>query len=356
MDEPARQLGRDVVALAKEQGFALAGVCDATPSDYAEQFRRYLDDGKHGTMSWLADHEDVRTDIRRLAEGVRSVLVVGDLYKTRQPAVDPESADVGTGRIARYARGDDYHTVVKKRLHAVADALRERFAGEVFRAFVDTAPVMEREQAARAGLGWIGKHTLLINPRLGSWMFLGGIAMSLPAAPPEEQAPVADHCGTCTRCIDACPTGAIAPYSVDARRCISYLTIEHREAIEPELERTMGEWIFGCDICQEVCPHNHEREAAQDSTARPEYAARQQGLNLLEVLGWTEEARRAVFTKSAMKRAKLDMMKRNAAIAAGNSQQPEPSLHRALGRLARAHDESPLVREAAARAFGSGDV
>jgi len=180
---------------------------------------------------------------------------------------------------------------------------------------------MEREHALRAGLGWIGKHTLLINPRLGSWMFLGGIAMSLDAAAPPEQEAVTDHCGTCTRCIDACPTDAIEPYSVDARRCISYLTIEHREGIDPDLAGKVGDWIFGCDICQEVCPHNSPRPAGaelSEAGVREEYRSDRSSFSLLEVLGWDEDDRRARLRGSAMKRAKLGMFKRNATIVQAN--------------------------------------
>src|SRR5262249_20142541 len=140
------------------------------------------------------------------------------------------------------------------------DSLRERFPAEQFRAFVDTAPVMEREHAARAGLGWIGKHTLIIHPRLGSYMLLGGVLTTMDIPAPAAQRRVTDHCGTCTRCIDACPTAAITPYSVDATRCISYLTIEHRGEIDPALHEGIGDWLFGCDVCQEVCPHNGGRD------------------------------------------------------------------------------------------------
>jgi epoxyqueuosine reductase len=177
---------------------------------------------------------------------------------------------------------------------------------------------MERELAERAGLGWVGKNTLLINPRLGSWFFLGEVVTTLEIA--GEAARVADHCGTCTRCIDACPTGALEPYRMDARRCVSYLTIEHRGAIdEPGLRRGMGDWLFGCDVCQEVCPHNSAREGGPIGAANPAYGAGVGSLDAARVAGWTEEDRRRELGGSAMKRAKLEMWKRNAAIALENA-------------------------------------
>lgn len=266
-------------------------------------------------MAYMAEHFDVRIDVRRMLEGARSVVMVADQYALRSGG--PEPSRPGFGRVARYARGDDYHRVMKKRLHALCDELSGMFPQERFRVFVDTAPVLERELAARCGIGWQGKHTLIINPMLGSYLLLGGFATSLELAPPPEQRLIADHCGTCTRCIDACPTGAIRPYSVSARRCISYLTIEHRGEIEPEFFAPMGDWIFGCDVCQEVCPHNSPRSGPRGSLY-PAYAEKRTGFDLLEVLGWTEDDRREAFKGSSMKRAKLEMIRRNAAIAAGN--------------------------------------
>lgn len=318
------QLGREVVGACLARGFALAGVAAAEASQRGEAFRAWLAEGKCGDMEYLRVDVPVRTDIRRLIPGCRSVVMVADRYGARGEAA--EAREAGVGRIARYARGRDYHAAMKRRLHGVADGLRARFPGARFRAFVDTAPVMEREQAVRAGLGWIGKHTLLIHPRLGSWLLLGGIATTLHLeAEPGGGGPVADHCGACTRCIDACPTGAIAPYTVDARRCISYLTIERRGAIDPSLHAAMGDWIFGCDVCQEVCPHNGPAPAGgrggrgSEGGVNAAYAPRRRGFDLLEVLGWTEADRRRAFATSAMKRATLGMMKRNAAIALANA-------------------------------------
>lgn len=295
-------------------GFALAGVCDAAPIERAGELRAWLAEGKHGEMDWLERHADRRADPSTVLEGARGVVMVADLAATREePPAEPVAK---TGRVARYARGDDYHKVMKKRLHALCDAWREAFPGEAFRAFVDTAPVMERDLAERAGLGWIGKHTLLIHPRLGSHLLLGGALTTLELSRP---ASVEDHCGSCARCIEACPTDAITPHSVDARACISYLTIEHRGAIEPALARLMGDWVFGCDVCQDVCPHNSPRGGGVDvGAAHPAYAPRRERFDLLEVLGWTEEDRRRATRGSAMKRAKLGQFARNAEIARGN--------------------------------------
>ncbi|GAB4547088.1 MAG: tRNA epoxyqueuosine(34) reductase QueG [Phycisphaerales bacterium] len=309
------------------------------PSDEGDRLDAWLDAGMHGSMGYMHEHAHLRKDAGLLLEGARSVVMVADQYAQRgahDGAPPPHS-----GRIARYARGRDYHTVIKKRLHALCDELHTDHPGARFRAFTDTAPIMEREQALRAGLGWIGKHTLLIHKRRGSYLLLGGVLTTLELEPPRTQRVETDRCGTCTRCIDACPTGAITPYRVDARRCISYLTIERRERIDPGLHAGMGDWIFGCDICQDVCPHNSVRRTLPTGRAHPAYEERRAGFDLLEVLGWTEEDRRAAFTTSAMKRATLSMMKRNALIALGNT-----GAHRAHIE-AHLDDEDELVRTTA---------
>jgi epoxyqueuosine reductase len=330
--DPASQqaLGSEVVRACLSLGFAAAGIARALPSDRPSALGEWLAAGRHGDMDWLAADVEERLDPRRLVPGAVSIVVVADQYELPGSRHDPrESGDAKHGHIARYARGLDYHRVIRKRLHTLADSLRSRFPGHQFRTFVDTAPVLEREHAARASLGWIGKHTLLIHPRAGSYLLLGGIMTTLPLRDASTK-PLADACGTCTRCIDACPTGAITPYRVDATRCVSYLTIEHRGVIDTTLHPGMGDWIFGCDICQEVCPFNGPR-AARAITVNPAYQPRTETLDLLEVLGWTEEDRRRAFARSALKRATLDMMKRNALIAAAN-------------RLLRAGDAALLAR------------
>jgi epoxyqueuosine reductase len=302
-------------------------------------------------MSYLAEQLEPRLDPQQVLAGAQSVIMVADRYAGREP--DQPMAP-GRGRIARYARGRDYHVVIKKRLHSLCDALHEQHPRESFRSFTDTAPVLEREYAARAGLGWIGKHTLMINPRSGSYFLLGGVLTTLDLRPPAAQPIVADHCGTCTRCIDACPTRAITPYSVDASRCIAYLTIERREGIDPSFNASMGSWLFGCDICQEVCPHNSPRPSGLANPVRTEYQPRRDSFDLFGVLGWTEEDRRREFESSPLKRATLTMMKRNTVIAAGNTIAADPRSPNAAALLARLNQiasgvhEPDQVRQAAA--------
>jgi len=355
--------------LATQQGFALVGVAPAAPSDHGEYIHQWLGENKHGQMAYLANHLDVRLDPRKLLPGAQSIICVADRYHGTAPPDGPgehpppplpEAQPTPTGRVARYAWGDDYHRVMKKRLFALADALRQQWAGHEYKAAVDTAPILEREHAHRAGLGWVGKHTLLIHPRLGSWLLLGQIVTTLPIEPdkPNDRPTIEpDHCGTCTRCIDACPTDCISPYQLDAQRCISYLTLEHRGPIEPTLHTEMGDWIAGCDVCQEVCPFNQEGRidtAAGQSDAEyaapihPRYTPRPPGpaISLLELLGWDADARQDAFQSSALKRIKLDMLKRNALIAAGNhlAGHDDPPLRARIEQLAQDADEPELVR------------
>lgn len=348
------RVSETIVQRARDLGFALAGVVTASPSSYQQQFREWLQSGCQGEMGYLERNVEERLDPGRFQQNARSILLVADQYADRADDAnlkrEPGLSGGARGRIARYARGEDYHLAMKKRLHLLCDALRGEYPDEVFRAFVDTAPILEREHAARAGMGWIGKHTLLIHPRRGSWLLLGGIVTTLELVPPRTQRVEPDRCGSCTRCIDACPTDAISPYRVDASRCISYLTIEHRSPIPREFFSAIGDWIFGCDICQEVCPHNSTRTGRVPSgRAHPAYAERTDSFDLLEVLGWTEEDRRLAFAKSALKRAKLDMMKRNAVIAAGNllRSREDPDLRAKITHLAYDREESGQVRDAA---------
>lgn len=365
--------------LAKEQGFALCGIASAKASAYAEQLQQWLAQGKHGEMAYLAEHADVRVDPGKLVEGAQSVIVVADAYAvdggkgskyeaSHEFDGDCEGSDAAsaTGRVAKYAWGDDYHKVLKKRLHAVCNALEAEHPGHVYRATTDTAPIFERELATRAGLGWTGKHTLMIHPRYGSYFLLGTIVSTLKmqtselAGYPAPLSVPTDHCGACTRCIDACPTDAIASegYSVDARRCISYLTLEHRGPIDEQFHEPMGEWLAGCDICQDVCPHNRRRSDAAASGAdllqvHARYSAHgtTERFDLLEVLNWSVEDRQAAFTGSALKRIKLEMMRRNAVIAAGNAltSQDHPALRERLAELALSDNDSDLVRDTAVK-------
>ncbi len=363
------ELAAQIMDLCRGMGFDLAGVCEAAPSARVESLRAWLAEGLHGEMEFMARDAALREDPRRFSvmvrpgdarrrgEGdagvlpVRSFIVVGMMYSTRGHRDTPVR---GSGRIARYARGRDYHREARRRLHALSDALRARFPAEGFLTFVDTVPIMERELAELAGLGWVGKHTLLIHPRLGSYFALGGVGTSLPLAPPPGQARVSDHCGTCTRCIDACPTGAISPYRVDARRCISYLTIEHRSPIQPHLHPPMGDWLAGCDVCQEVCPHNSARGEPHAREGGESGAADRASLRLLDVLGWSPADRVRALQGSALKRLTLAMLKRNAIVVGGNliaRGEAEPAMIARVREIAQDLGEPDMVRETAREAL-----
>lgn len=304
-------------------GFAACGFAPCIPSAYGEHFARWLARGKHGTMEFLEKDVILRSDPRGHMPPPlvpASLIVVADQYAPRGGGPRNKAAgEKPAGRVARYAQGRNYHDVIKKRLHRLADHLRLVVPGANFRTCVDTAPIFEREAAVLAGLGWQAKNTMLIHPKLGSYLLLGVVVTDLVLSPPQLTMKIEpDHCGTCTRCIDACPTRAIEPYGVDASRCISYLTIEHEGPIAPEFHAAMGDWVFGCDICQEVCPHNSARANESVTKVLPAYEPVNTYLDLLEVIAWTAQQREAAFRNSAMKRATLDMMKRNASIAINN--------------------------------------
>jgi epoxyqueuosine reductase len=329
-----------------ELGFARAGIARAEPTRYEKELRAWLAAGRHGKMAYLKRHEELLVNPARFVAGAKSIICVADRYLGE--ATERRSDEATEGRIARYARGEDYHLVMKRRLRVLCDELRERHPHEIFRGCVDTAPLLEREHAQRAGLGAVGKHTLLIERGVGSWLLLGEIVTTLQLDPSQPAKP--DPCGSCTRCIDACPTGAITAWSVDARKCISYLTIEHRSVLNEDLFPGARDWIFGCDICQEVCPHNQATRASGEAPVHEAYAPRRSGFELLEILNWTEADRRDAFGRSAMKRAKLAMMKRNALIAAGNvlADRDDPALRARIEVLAGDAGAEAIVRETAA--------
>lgn len=294
-------------------GFDLAGIASLGPADTTDAFERWLANGYHGQMQYLARGAALRRDSRTPEPGLRSALVVALDYGGRQPS----------GPIAKYARGDDYHRVMWDKLdELLAWARAERGADLRGRAYVDTGPILERDLARRAGLGWFGKNTMLINPRSGSFFFIGALFLDAELTP---DAPFADeHCGSCTRCLDACPTQAfVEPGVMDARRCISYLTIELKGAIPDELRESLGEHVYGCDICQDVCPWNvrFARELPADSpfVARDAVAAKDARTLAHELLAMDDERFRAEFRRSPMKRAKLHGLKRNAAVVLANT-------------------------------------
>jgi epoxyqueuosine reductase len=321
-------------------GFAEARLADAARADLAE----YIDRGYHGDMGWLAHTAERRGDPRTLWADARSVVVLGLNYAGGD---DPlaSAADPETGVISVYARGQDYHDTVKKQLKALARWIAERWPGEL-KVFVDTAPVMEKPLAQQAGLGWQGKHTNLVSRGFGSWLFLGEIYLSLALEP---DAPEEDHCGACRRCLDACPTDAFpAPYKLDARRCISYLTIEHKGPIPHGLRPLIGNRIFGCDDCLAVCPWNKFAQAGHEPAFLPR--AELTAPRLAELAGLDDAAFRALFAGSSVKRTGRDRFLRNVLTAIGNVPEAEPQLIAVARRCL--DDPSPLVRGAAVWALG----
>ncbi len=311
-DLPAR-----LAAEAARIGFATIGIAPATAAPQAgERLRAWLADGRHGDMMWMAETVDRRASPQGLWPEVRSVIMLGTSYA---PALDPlRHADhPDTGVISVYALGSDYHDSIKKRLKALAGWLVTAAGGDV-KVFVDTAPVMEKPLAAAAGLGWQGKHTNLVSRDHGSWLLLGAIYTTLDLAP---DTPAHDRCGSCAACQTACPTDAFpAPYQLDARRCISYLTIEHKGPIPHELRTAIGNRIYGCDDCLAVCPWNKFAQSAHDLTYRPR--AELVAPALADLLALDDTGFRAIFAGSPVKRIGRGRMVRNAAIAAGNSGDP----------------------------------
>jgi len=327
LTQEARSLGFDCVGVTAPDAIA----------DAARHFREFLDSSAHGDMDWLADRPERRADPRGLWPDVRSVIMLGVNYGPDQNPLNILEAR-SRGAISVYAQGDDYHDLIKKRLKALARWLVAAEACEV-KVFVDTAAVMEKPLAQAAGLGWQGKHTNLVSREFGSWLFLGAIFTTLDL--PHDGADT-DHCGSCRACLDICPTSAFpAPYQLDARRCISYLTIEHKGPIPREFRKAIGNRIYGCDDCLAVCPWNKFAQAGRETklAARDELRAP----SLAELARLDDAAFRAMFTKSPVKRIGRDRFVRNVLVAIGNSGDAELS-----GEAERLlNDENPLVRGAA---------
>jgi epoxyqueuosine reductase len=322
-------------------GFELAGIAQATPADDFARFREWLDQGYGGEMTYLERHAEARRHPAAVLPNVRSVVMLAMNYR---PPSDVDVAVPGRGRIARYARGEDYHHILWRRLDELLAWVKREVPGCQGRGVVDTAPLLERDFARRAGLGWVGKNTMLLNKRFGSYFFLAALLLDLDLRPDEPHE--ARHCGSCTACLDACPTTAFpAPGVLDARRCISYLTIELRNPIPQELRPGLADWLFGCDVCQEVCPWNRKAPPGRE----PALAARDDlvALDPIALLGLDEEGFRRSFRGTALTRAKRGGLLRNAALVLGNvgDERALPALRRAL------QDSEPLVRDAAAWAI-----
>ena len=327
---------------AARLGFEVCRIADATAPWPAEaRLRAFLEDGRHGTMDWMATHADRRAHPTALWAEARSAVMVGLNYG---PADDPmvRLKARACGVISAYAQGADYHDLIKKRLKALAAAFGDAGGAQV-KVFVDTAPLMEKPLAERAGVGWQGKHTNLVSRRHGSWLFLGAILTDAALTP---DAPETDHCGSCRACLDICPTDAFpAPYQLDARRCLAYLSIEHKGPIPVEFRKPMGNRVYGCDDCLAVCPWNKFAAATKEAKLRP-----RDGLDLpalSELLALDDAAFRARFAGSPVKRTGRDRFIRNCLIAAGNS--GEAGLIAPVVSLL--DDASPLVRGAAAWAL-----
>jgi epoxyqueuosine reductase len=330
LEERLKQQGRAL-------GFESIGIAPATDADGFARLRDWLERGFAGTMDYLHRHGEARRHPSSILPDVRSVIMVGMNYR---PANEEMLSRKRHGRISCYARGADYHDVLRERLNRLLDWLRQERPDCLGRGVVDTAPLLERDFARRAGLGWFGKNTMLLHKRMGSYFFIGALLVNLELACDAPHG--ASHCGTCTACLDACPTDAfVAPGVLDARLCISYLTIEHRGDIAEELRPGLGDWLFGCDVCQQVCPWNRKAPAGAEPALQGRAELEQ--LDLLEVLGLSEAAFRRRFRGTALMRTKRSGLLRNAALVLGNTGDASalPALRRALD------DVEPQVREAA---------
>jgi epoxyqueuosine reductase len=323
---------------ARRLGFLLSGVCPAVRPAGFDRFQAWLENGLSGEMRYLGDRVAAYEHPRHVLDGVRSILMLAMPYRT----CEPNPAAAGQGKVSRYAWGGDYHELIWRRLDRLAKWLSGQSPGCRVRGVADTAPLLEREFAQLAGLGWIGKNTLLLNPELGSWFFLAALLTDVEL---EYDEPFAtDHCGTCTACLDACPTDAfVAPYVLDAQKCISYLTIELRSQIPEPLRDGIGEWLFGCDVCQDVCPWNTRTHNAA-TTDEPAFlpAEGMNPIDLVPLFDLDDEAFRRRFRHTPLWRAKRRGLLRNAAIVLGN----RPTLGGISALTKGLSDAEPLVREA----------
>jgi epoxyqueuosine reductase len=332
-------LAQRVRALARELGFQRCGISGVALDEDEAHLRDWLAKGLYGSMQWMARHGDLRARPQALIPGTIRVISVGlDYGRNDDDAAWATLANGERAYVARYALGRDYHKLMRQRLQVLADRIQQEIGPFGHRVFVDSAPVLERALARNAGLGWIGKHTCLIDKDGGSWFFLGEIYVDLPLP---VDAPASAHCGTCTRCIDVCPTQAIvAPYRLDARRCISYLTIEHEGPIPEELRPAIGNRIFGCDDCQLVCPWNKfaKRTDEADFRARNDLDT----ATLPQLFAWPEAEFLTRTEGSAIRRSGHGRWLRNIAVALGNAP-TTPNVMQAL--VSRQDDDSDLVRE-----------
>ncbi|MEZ6136105.1 MAG: tRNA epoxyqueuosine(34) reductase QueG [Pirellulaceae bacterium] len=336
-----KQLSEQLKLQAQELGFTLTGITPAAAPARLAQLHQWLEAGYAGQMQYIEARREAYCHPTHVLDGCRSLLMLAMPYLTRDDDKSVSDSVVGQARVARYANGEvDYHDVIHTRLKALKAWLLQRQPAALVRGVVDTAPLLEREFAALAGLGWIGKNTLLLNRRYGSYFFLAALLTDLELTADEPYA--SDHCGTCTACLDQCPTNAFpAAYVLDANRCISYLTIEHRADIPDELAQQLGDWAFGCDVCQEVCPWNRKAEVGVEVV----FATRKEleSLDVIEILNLDELGFRNRFRHTPLWRSKRRGLLRNAILVAGN--QRLQAARPALERLST--DTEPLIQAAA---------
>ncbi len=339
MDAPT--LTAQLKSLARDLGFVLSGACPAVSPWGVAPLADWLEAGYAGEMAYLANRMEAYDHPSQVLTGARSLLMLGMSYRTVAPATN----GLGEGRVSRYAWGAaDYHDVIHQRLKKLSDLARRRVPGVQVRGVVDTAPLLEREFAQLAGLGWVGKNTLLINRRFGSWFFLAALLLDCELDYDEPFVP--SHCGTCTACLDACPTQALPqPFVLDATRCISYLTIELQGSVPLQHRAAIGDWLFGCDICQEVCPWNHKATTGDDTFSPVPHMNPVQLHRLFQL---DDDAFRRQFRRTPLWRARRRGLLRNAAIVLGNQGHPTSRAALALGL----HDHEPIVRGASAWALG----
>lgn len=324
---------------AAEFGFQQLGITDVDLGEHEGYLQKWLDAGYHGEMEYMQRHGEKRSQPDKLVPGTCRVISVRMDYLAddTQPLQVLQSPD--QAYVSRYALGRDYHKLIRGRLAKLARRIEEQAGGGRYRAFVDSAPVLERALAEKAGMGWIAKNTMLINAEAGSWFFLGEIYTDLPL--PVDASTDSKHCGTCTACLDICPTDAFkGPFELDARRCISYLTIEHRGAIDPELRPLMGNRVFGCDDCQLCCPWNKFAHCSGEPDFKPRHGL--QDRDLVELFLWEEQAFLDNTEGSAIRRIGFERWQRNLAVALGNAPRSEAA---ASALLARRESAGDLVRE-----------
>ena len=343
--EFASELAEDVQRWAREAGFQQVGICDTDVSHEQSRPQHWLQKGYQGSMNWIEDRSALRLQPQQLVEGAQRVI------SFRRDYLPPDTEPVkvlkspNSAYISRYALGRDYHKLIRKRLAAIATRLenkvRDRYPEYVFsqRAFVDSAPVLERPLAAKAGLGWVGKHTLLIHPQAGSWFFLGEIYTNVPL--PITEALQDDRCGDCEACLKVCPTDAFpAPYQLDARRCISYLTIENQGPIPEPFRQAIGNRVYGCDDCQLICPWNKYARMSQEPDFAPRHSLDK--VTLLKLFHWDEDSFLANTAGSPIRRIGYQNWQRNLAVGLGNAER-DPLVLQALSE--RLDQSTPLVRE-----------